>query len=72
MAAAYSMDLRARVLKDADAGLSSQELAEWYHVRRAWVDALKRRRREMGSIARRPQNQVCGGCWQVRRTGWQR
>jgi transposase len=51
MAAAYSMDLRSRVLKDSDAGLSSKELAERYHVSRAWVDALKQRRRETGSIA---------------------
>jgi transposase len=55
MAAAYSMDLRSLVLKDADAGLSSKELAERYHVSRAWVDALKQRRRETGSIAPRPQ-----------------
>jgi transposase len=51
MAAAYSMDLRIRVLKDSDAGLSSKELAERYHVSRAWVDALKQRRRETGGIA---------------------
>jgi transposase len=51
MAAAYSMDLRERVIKDADGGLSSKELAERYHVSRAWVDALKQRRREKGSIA---------------------
>jgi transposase len=51
MAAAYSMDLRTRVLKDAEAGLTSKELAERYHVSRAWVDALKQRRRETGSIA---------------------
>ena len=44
MAAAYSVDLRARVLRDADAGLSSKALAERYHVSRAWVDALKQRR----------------------------
>ena len=50
MAAAYSMDLRTRVLKDADGGWSSKELAERYHVSRAWVDALKQRRRETGSI----------------------
>lgn len=50
MAAAYSLDLRVRVLKDADAGLSSKELAERYHVSRAWVDALKQRRRETGSF----------------------
>ena len=51
MAAAYSMDLRARVLRDSDAGLSSKELAERYHVSRAWVDALKQRRRETGQFA---------------------
>jgi transposase len=51
MAAAYSMDLRTRVLKDADAGLTSKELAERYRVSRAWVDALKQRWRETGSIA---------------------
>lgn len=55
MAAAYSMDLRARVIKDSDAGLLSKALAERYHVSRAWVDALKQRRRETGSIAPRPQ-----------------
>ena len=51
MAAAYSMDLRTRVLKDSDAGLASKELAERYHVSRAWVDALKQRRRETGAFA---------------------
>jgi len=55
MAAAYSMDLRTRVLRDADAGLTSNELAQRYHVSRAWVDALKQRRRETGSIAPRKQ-----------------
>ena len=50
MAAAYSIDLRERVIQDADAGLSSKDLAERYHVSRAWVDALKQRRRETGSI----------------------
>ena len=55
MAAAYSMDLRTRVLNDSDAGLSSKELAERYHVSRAWVDALKQRRRETGAFAPRKQ-----------------
>jgi transposase len=32
-------------------GVSSKELAERYHVSRAWVDALKQRRRETGSVA---------------------
>src|SRR5258706_16207442 len=51
MAKPYSIDLRERVLKDSDAGLPSKELAARYHVSRAWVDALKQRRRETGSIA---------------------
>jgi len=51
MAAAYSMDLRERVIEDADAGLCSKDLAARYHVSRAWVDALKQRRRETGLIA---------------------
>ena len=46
--AAYSMDLRLRVLRDAAAGLPSDELAEKYSVSRAWVDRLKPRRRETG------------------------
>ncbi len=53
MAAAYSMDLRTRVLKDAHAGIPSKVLAERYHVSLAWVDALKQRWRETGSIAPR-------------------
>jgi transposase len=60
MAAAYSMDLRTRVLKDSDAGLTSQELAERYHVSRAWVDALKQRRRETGSIEPHKQRKFRG------------
>jgi transposase len=55
MANAYSLDLRTRVIRDSDAGLSSKELAERYHVSRAWVDALKQRRRETGAIDARKQ-----------------
>lgn len=55
MAAAYSMDLRERVMEDADAGVSSKDLAARYHVSRPWVDALKQRRRETGSITPRKQ-----------------
>lgn len=51
MAAAYSMDLRERVIQDADAGVPSKILTERYHVSRAWVDALKLRWRETGSMA---------------------
>jgi transposase len=60
MAAAYSMDLRTRVLQDADAGLTSKELTERYHVSRAWVDALKQRRRETGAFAPLPQTRFRG------------
>jgi transposase len=40
--------------------LSSKELAELYHVSRAWVDALKQRRRETGSVAPRKQTKFRG------------
>lgn len=55
MAAAYSMDLRERVLQDADLGVSSKDLAARYRVSRAWVDALKQRRRETGEMGPRVQ-----------------
>ena len=55
MAKPYSMDLRERVLLDADAGLPSKELAARYHVSLTWVNTLKQRRRETGSIAPRKQ-----------------
>jgi len=69
MAAAYSMDLRTRVLKDADGGVSSKALAERYHVSRAWVDALKQRRRETGSIAPHKQTQFRRRVLRARRSG---
>lgn len=53
--AAYSMDLRLRVLRDSDAGMPSDDVAEKYSVSRAWVDRLKQRRRETGEIAPRKQ-----------------
>ena len=51
MAAAYSMDLRKRVIQDAEAGVSSKLLAARYHVSLTWVNALKQRKRETGAIA---------------------
>src|SRR5688572_28959934 len=53
--AAYSLDLRLRVLRDADGGIASDELAEKYSVSRAWVNRLKQRRRETGEVAARKQ-----------------
>jgi transposase len=52
---AYSMDLRERVLRDSDVGLTSVAVAEKYDVSRAWVDRLKQRRRETGEVAPRAQ-----------------
>ena len=49
--AAYSMDLRKRVLADCDAGLTTKPVAEKYGVSRTWVRWLKQRRRETGNIA---------------------
>ena len=49
----YSMDLRVRVLKDADAGMSTEKVAEKYSVSTAWVRRLKQRRRESGEIGPR-------------------
>ena len=60
MAAAYSMDLRERVIKDAEAGVPTKVLAERYHVSIAWVDALKQRKRETGSIAAKQQTKFRG------------
>ena len=53
--AAYSMDLRTRVLRDAAAGVSSKDLAAKYAVSRAWVDRVKQRQRETGEIGPRKQ-----------------
>ena len=52
---AYSFDLRERVLRDSDAGLMADAVAEKYHVSGSWVRLLKQRRRETGEIGPRPQ-----------------
>jgi transposase len=55
MAAAYSMDLRERVIQDANAGVTTNELAARYHVSVPWVNTLKQRWRATGSITPRQQ-----------------
>lgn len=52
---AYSIDLRERVLRDSDAGMMADAVAEKYHVSGSWVRLLKQRRRETGEIGPRPQ-----------------
>ena len=49
----YSMDLRQRILKDADAGMSTRKVATKYEVSESWVRRLKQRRRESGEIVPR-------------------
>jgi transposase len=58
--APYSMDLRSRVLRDADAGLPSKDIAVKYAVSRSWVDRVKQRRREAGEVAPRRQTTFRG------------
>ena len=53
--AAYSMDLRQRVLRAWDRGMDAESVAAKYEVSRAWVHRLVQRRRETGSIAPRKQ-----------------
>ena len=59
MAKAYSMDLRERVLKDCDAGMRSEDVAQKYSVSASWVYDLRKKRRETGSIAPRQQRHGC-------------
>lgn len=53
--AAYSLDLRTRVLADWDGGMKAEDLAAKYRVSRAWVHRLVQRRRETGEIGPRRQ-----------------
>ena len=54
--AAYSLDLRTRVLDDWDLGMKADDVATKYRVSRAWVHRLVQRRRETGGeIGPRPQ-----------------
>ena len=53
--AAYSLDLRKRVLRAWDGGMDAERVAATYEVSRAWVHRLVQRRRETGSVAPRTQ-----------------
>src|SRR5690242_5732078 len=52
--AAYSLDLRKRVLRACDRGLTPDAVAATFEVSRAWVYRLVQRRRDTGTIAPRP------------------
>ena len=53
--AAYSLDLRKRVLRAWDSGMDVYSVATKNKVSRAWVHRLVQRRRETGSIEARKQ-----------------
>jgi len=55
MAAAYSMDLRERVIKAWEASGDADDVAATFAVSRAWVHRLAQRQRTTGSIAPRRQ-----------------
>lgn len=53
--AAYSMDLRERVVAACDEGTDTRgEIAERFSVSESWIRRLRQRRREAGSIAPKP------------------
>lgn len=53
MGAAYSQDLRDRVLAACDRGMPTKEVSEVFQVSRAWVRRVKQRRREHGETGPR-------------------
>src|SRR5688572_4304542 len=53
--AAYSLDLRKRVVRAFDSGKSAAAVAEQFDVSLAWVYRLVQRRRETGTIEPRKQ-----------------
>jgi len=58
--AAYSLDLRKRVVRACDGGLPAAEVAARFEVSLAWVYRLLQRRRETGSIEPRKQTKFRG------------
>lgn len=57
MGAAYSQDLRDRVLAAYDRGMKTKEIATVFDVSPAWARRVKQRREEFGETSPRP----CGG-----------
>ena len=53
MGAAYSIDLRERVLLDLDAGMTKASIARNYRVSTRWVYKLQKQREATGDIAPR-------------------
>jgi transposase len=55
MGAAYSQDLRDRVLAAYDRGMQTKQIADVFQVCPAWARRVKQRRRELGETTARPQ-----------------
>ena len=47
---AYGVDLRKRVLKDCDGGMTEAAAAEKWQVSAKWIQKIKKQRRDTGSI----------------------
>lgn len=58
--AAYSLDLRTRVVRACDSGMPPAAVAARFEVSVAWVYRVLQRRRETGSIAPRKQTTFRG------------
>ena len=58
--APYSLDLRQRVVRACESGLTPAAVAARFDVSVAWVYRLVQRRRETGSIAPRKQTKFRG------------
>ncbi len=54
MGAAYSQDLRDRVLRCYDRGMTTRQIADVLSVSPAWCRRVKQQRRETGRISARP------------------
>ena len=61
--AAYSMDLRTRVLRDSAHGMKADAVADKYQVSASWVRRLKQRRRETGEVTPRRQTRWRPPIW---------
>ncbi len=58
MGAAYSQDLRDRVIAARDQGLTTRRVAGLFQVSSSWVRRVMQRRREHGQTAPRPRGGV--------------
>ena len=54
MGAAYSQDLRDRILAAYDRGMTTKQIAKTFHVSPAWARRVKQRRRESGRLSALP------------------